>query len=408
MFILSIVYTLKYKFIQISCLVEAKKVFKESKSSYLTFLMSLANHIGAGNIVGVTTALIYGGAGSIFWMIITCFFMGIFSLMENTLAIRYREKIKGEYRGGAAYYISKGFKSKKLAIVFSVVLVLTNTIFFGSLQVNTLVESIRIPFSISNYIIIILLLLFSFFIVFRGTKRILKFIEGIVPIMTLVFMGISIITIIYNYRLLPLVIKSIITSAFTFKSVSGAILGGNFIIGMKRSAFSNEAGFGTAPSISAMADVKRPLSQGFVQVLGVYIDTIVMCTLLGIMILMYDMELTKFQGAELAVNIFKEIFGNFGLYIGSFFLFTFSIATWVSSYYAGESNMLYVYNNTKISYHHSIHFYRFLYIVGTIIGVLFSVNILWNFVDYGLILLGTINTFVIMRLEKVFKEELNK
>lgn len=368
--------------------------------------MTLASHIGAGNIVGVTTALIYGGPGSLLWMAIACFFMSIFSLIENTLAIKYRVKINGEYRGGASYYINNGIKATKLAILFSGILVLTNTIFFGSLQVNTLSESIKIPFSISDITIMLILLAFTYLVMFRGTRRIVKFIEGIVPIMTLIFFAISIVVIFYNYRLLPNLTVTIFISAFSFKSIGGALVGGAFIIGLKRSAFSNEAGFGTAPSIAAMSEVKSPVAQGYVQVLGVFVDTVFMCTLMGLMILVYNIDLQKFNGATLAVYIFEVIFGNVGLYIGSFFLFTFSIATWVSSYYAGESNMLYLGNHMKVKNESLIFFYRFLYLLGTFIGVFFTVETLWDFVDYGLVLLGLINIYTILRLEKEFKTEL--
>lgn len=407
MFLLSIVYTFKYRFMQIYFLKESKKVMKQSKSVYATFLMTLASHIGAGNIVGVTTALIYGGPGALFWMVVSCFFTSIFSLMENTLAVRYREVIKGENRGGSCYYIRKGLKLPALAVVFSGFLVLNSTIFFGPIQVNTIAQSIKIPFNVSNLIILLMLLFLAFFIIFRGTKKILRFVEVIVPIMTLCFFGISILTIIFNITRLPNVLSIIFIDAFTFKSIKGALLGGSLIIGLKRSSFSNEAGLGTAPSISAMSDNQSAVSQGYVQVFGVFVDTAFMCTLMGLMILVYDINLTNFEGASLAIYIFEVIFGDLGLYLGAFFLFTFAIATWVSSYYAGESNMIYISQNTKLTHKNSIIIYRIIFLAGTIFGIYLTNNILWNFVDYGLIFLGTINLYAILKLEKEFKIELN-
>jgi AGCS family alanine or glycine:cation symporter len=408
MFLLAIIYTCKYKFAQIRFVKESKKVMQQSKSVYMTFLMTLASHIGAGNIVGVTTALIYGGPGALLWMGIACFFTSIFSLMENTLAVRYREKINGENRGGSCYYICHGLKRPLLAVVFSGFLVLNSTIFFGPIQVNTIVEAIIIPFNIKKIYILFMLLFIAFFIIFRGTKKILKFVEIIVPIMTLCFLSISVLTIMINFREIPKVIKLIFQDAFTFQSLKGALLGGALIIGLKRSSFSNEAGLGTAPSISAMSDNPSAISQGYVQVLGVFVDTVLMCTLMGFMILVYDINLIKFEGASLAVHVFEVIFGNFGLYLGAFFLFTFAIATWVSSYYAGESNMLYLTQKLKISQSLSLWFYRLLYLTGTVCGIYLANNILWDFVDYGLVFLGTINLYAILKLEKEFKIELHK
>jgi AGCS family alanine or glycine:cation symporter len=406
LFILSIIYTFKYGFIQLKFIKESKKVLSKNRSAYLTFLMTLASHIGAGNIVGVTTALIYGGPGSLFWMWISCFFTSIFSLIENTLSVRYREVVDGENRGGSCYYIRNGLKAPYLAILFSFFLMLSNTIFFGPLQVNTISESLIIPFGISEVIVFLILLGFAFLVIFKGTKKILKFIEGIVPIMTLLFFAISVFTILFNLLSLPSILVLIIKDAFTFKSFSGALIGGSMIIGLKRSAFSNEAGLGTAPTISAMSNVKSPVAQSYVQVLGVFIDTALMCSLMGLMILVYDIDLQKFESATLAVYIFEVIFGKFGLYLGSFFLFTFAIATWVSSYYAGETNMLYLSKNLKVKTKRSLQLYKFLYLFGMIIGIFLNSSTLWIFVDYGLVFLGAINIYVIIRLEKVFKEEL--
>lgn len=406
MFILAIIYTFKYKFIQLRFITESKKVLRQNKSVYATFLMTLASHIGAGNIVGVTTALIYGGPGSLFWMWVSCLFTSIFSLIENTLAVKYKETINGENRGGSSYYIHKGLHKPILAIIFSGFLVLNSTIFFGPIQVNTVAQSIKIPFQVSNFFILCLLLLTALLIIFRGTKKILRFIEIIVPIMTLCFLGIAIITIVFNIKSIPGVFSIILKDAFTFQSVKGALIGGALIIGLKRSSFSNEAGLGTAPSISAMSENKSSISQAYVQVFGVFVDTVLMCTLMGLMILLYDINLTKYEGASLAIYIFEVIFGKFGFYLGAFFLFTFALATWVSSYYAGESNMLYIIKNTKLTNKSAIHIYQLIYLLGTIMGIYATNNILWDFVDYGIIFLGIINTYAILKLEKEFQNEL--
>ena len=169
LFIVSVYYTIKYKFIQFKCFRKTKEVLvnKKSKSAYSTFMMSLANHIGVGNIIGVTTALIYGGAGSIFWMCIFAIFMSVFSLIENTLAVKYRVFIDGEYRGVSAYYIKNGLHKNSFSFLVALFLVITSCIIFQSLQVNAVSESLFISFHLDKMIIYILIVLFAVFFIFN-------------------------------------------------------------------------------------------------------------------------------------------------------------------------------------------------------------------------------------------------
>ncbi len=402
-FILSIIFTIKYHFMQFKFISESKKALK-NKSNYLTFLLSLGAHIGAGNIVGVTTALIIGGPGTIFWMIITTLFTTIFSLMENTLGYHYRIKIDDEYRGGSCYYIHQGLKSPFLAIIFCIFLVLSSTIFFEPIQVNCVIEGIRYIINIPKIILFIILLIFSFLVIFRGTKSILNFIEKIVPIMTLIFLGISIIAIIYKINYLPNVIKIIFKDVWNIKAGSIGVV----MVGIKRSLFSNEAGLGTSPSINSRSIVDNPLQQSFLQVLTCFIDTVVMCSLLGILILIYPIEVNNYQGTELSIVIFEQILGNFGKYIGVFFLFTFSLATIVSSFYSGETNMLYLSTFYKIPIKTTKIIYKILFIFGIFLGIFMNNKTIWNLVDYGLICLGLIHLIVLILLQHDFKQDIIK
>ncbi len=402
-FLISIIYTIKYRFIQLNFPRESRKALK-NKSSYITFLMSLGAHIGAGNIVGVTTALIYGGPGALFWMIVCTIFTTIFSLMENTLGIKYRTVIDGEYRGGSSYYILKGLNSKTLAIIFSLFLVVSSTIFFGPIQVNAISEAINYLFPIDKIIIFIIIIAFCILVIFRGTKIITKFIEKIVPFMTLAFFLLSLIVILININLLKDVVLIIIKDAFNFKS--GFI--GVAVVGIKRSLFSNEAGLGTAPSINAMSDVDKPIRQGYLQVLACFIDTVIMCTMLGIMIIMYNIDVKQYDGADLSIYLFEVILGNYGRYIGCFFLFIFATATIVSGFYGSESNMLFLRTIKKISIRKLKLFHKTLFIGGIAIGVFMTTKAMWQLVDYGLVILGLVNIVIIIKLEKEFSIEIPK
>lgn len=406
-FLIAIIYSIKYRFIQIYFLKESRKSFRKEKTSYYAFLMTLASHIGAGNIVGVTTALIIGGPGSILWMIISSFFLGIYALFENTLSVKYSTIINNETRGGACFYIDKGLGNKKLAIIFSFLLLCSSTIFFGPLQVNTLSQSLIIPFNFEKWIILLLMIGFAFLVIFRGTKKILSFIDKLVPIMTLVFLLVGLITIIYNYKSLPNVVILIVKDAFNIKSIAGAITGGSLIIGLKRSHFSNEAGLGTTPTLSGMSNIKSSVSQGYVQVLSVFIDTAVMCTIMGVMILLYDIEIFRYEGVELAIHIYEIILGDFGKYLGSFLLFSFSFATWISSYYAGETNILYLQSALNKNKNQIRKLYKILFLISTIFGIYSTGLAVWDAIDIGMVILGIMNIYVMYKLENDFKNELN-
>ena len=387
-FFLALIATVRYGFIQFRAFKETKKILvdEKNKSSYSSFLVSLAAHIGTGNIVGISTALIYGGPGSLFWMWIFTLFSSIFSLMENTLAQVYKVKINGENRGGASFYILRGFNNRFLATVFSIFFLLTNTIFFQPLQVNTISESLSIVFGIDKLIILILLFLFTYFVIFKGTKRIVRFCEHIVPIMSVGYIAVTVMVILVNIKFFPSVLSLILKEAFSLKAITSGSATSCLIIGFKRSLFSNETGLGTAPSISAMADTKKPLQQGFVQVIGAFTDTIIICSLTGFMILIYQFDLNLYQGVDLIIYIFERILGGLGIYLALFFMLSFAIATVVSQFYLGESNLLFmVANNKRRKFY--LFIYKVFFLLGITIGVNFTTRAIFGFVDQGMIFL---------------------
>lgn len=407
-FIISIYLTFKYKFIQFKSIGVCLKVLKKeknngSKKAYQTFLVSLANHIGVGNIVGVISALIIGGPGSIFWMWIFAIFSSIYSIMENTLSVKYRDEIDGEYRGGSAYYIIKGLKTNNkikyvLGIIISVFLVLSNTVLFQPLQVNTVSISLEMLLGFPKYLVLLLLLILCLFVIFKGTKKIIKFSEIIVPVMSVLFILIGLLIILFNIKIFPNVIKTIVVNAFDKK----AILSGCIFVGFRRSLFSHEAGLGTAPSITAMAENVKPIEEGYISSVGVFVDTIVMCSLTGFMILIYNVDLNKFTGVDLVMHIFEIIFGSFGKYLAFFFLLTFALATIVSEFYLGESNMLFI-NKSIIGKL----IYKGLFILGIVMGIYLDTSSIWIIIDFGIIILGIINIYVLIKLRKDFEYELN-
>lgn len=403
-FIVAIFWTFYLRFPQFRLRKELKKINQDQKqSAYQTFLVSLATHIGTGNLIGVTTGLIIGGPGVIFWMWIFAFFSSSLALVENTYAQVFKEKIDGENRGGASYYIKSGLDNRLLSIIFLSSLFLTNTIFFPPLQVNTIVMASNEIFGLNITIIGLLLFLSLSLIVFRGTKKIVKASEKIVPFMAISYTVIVLFLILIDYQSIPYVIKLIIMGAFKAESFNLGFLITVMTLGIKRSLFSNEAGLGTTPSISAMSDVAKPTDQGYFQMLGVFVDTLLMCTITGIFILQRIEDFSNFTSSDIFTVIFVREFGKFGYLISFGFLFIFAFASLIGQYYLGESNALFIIKEIKVSSKMVIFIYRIIFSIGIIIGIYYSTARILSLIDFGLIALGFTNIWVLYKLEKSIK-----
>ena len=399
---ISIIWSIYLKFPQFKVLKEVRKFNDKypNHDTYKTFLVSLATNLGTGNLVGVTTGIIIGGPGIIVWMWIFGFFSSVLSYIENIYAVRYQEKIEGEIRGGACYYILKGLNNPILSLCFAVFLLLTNTIFFPPIQVNTIINAILPIISVNKYIIGVLIILFILFIVFKGTKKIINVTNKIVPIMTISFTAVIMFLLIVNYNTLCTTIKLIFNSAFNFKSMGVGLVVNTISVGIRRSLFSHEAGLGTMPSITGMSNAPTPLIQGYFGMLSVYVDTLLLCTITGIVIVQLDINYNMYEGADLVIEIFKYNLGSIGKLIGSIFLFIFAFSSLLGQYYLGESNALLFNKTFKFKKEKIILFYKIIFVIGLLLGVFFKMNAIMWLVDIGLLLLGTSNIIVLILLER--------
>lgn len=400
---LSIIYSFKLKFLNLRGF---KHVFKDIKqnNTYQTFLVSLGSHIGTGNIVGVSSCLILGGSGTVFWMWTFTIFSSVFSYIENVLSLKARERIDGENRSGASFYIYKYLGNKKLAIIVSAILILTNTILFQQIQVNTISESLIYSFKINKSLSLIIILGFTFLFIFRGTKMIVKLEELIVPLMMILYLGISLYVIIFNYKQIPNIFKDIFFNALNIKDIGLASILFCATLGMKRSFFSNEAGLGTIPSISGMSEVASPEAQARIQVFGVFIDTF-FCTLTALMILIYHVDLNNLNGCEVIIKLFEVMFDKIGMVFGIFFLITFALATLISQYYLGETNMFFITKKLKIGNEKKFKLiFKLLFVIGIVFGVYLNLNQIFEIIDYTLVGLGIINIYSIVKIMKKDKK----
>lgn len=397
-FVTAIFFTILLRFPQRKVL---KEVFNKGNSTSLqTLLVSLASHIGTGNLVGITTGIILGGPGVIFWMWIYAFFSSSFSLVENTYAVVYQKNINGEFIGGASHYIERGLNKKKLGLLFAICLFITNAILFPPLQINTIVMTIDYIFDIPAIYVALAIILIMILFVFRGTKTLLKLTDFIVPIMASTYVLVMSFLILLDITTIPSIIILIIKSAFNIKTLGISSCIYALSIGVRRSIFSNEAGLGTTPTFSAMSNNENPTTQGYFQMLGVFIDTLVICTLTGVFILQSNVDLTLSAGADVIIKILELKLGNFGKMLAMFFLLAFAFSSILGEFYMAEANMLSVINQNQQRFKIA---YRVIFSLTIFFGAFYTTSRAMSVVDYGLVILGSINLIAIFLLEKRLK-----
>jgi len=402
-FIISIVLTIKYRFPQFKVF---KEIFKKGNNkSFQTLFVSMASHIGTGNLVGITTGIIIAGPGFLFWMWIYAFFSSIFAFIENKYAVIYQTVVNDECYSGAPYYIRKGLNNKVLSIIFAFGILIINLFIFPPFQINAITISIKYILDIPNiYIGLFLLLIFILF-VYPGTKSLVKLTNFIVPIMSILYLVVNIFIIIYNIEYLPKTLLNIVSSATNIKTFGISTIIFVFTTGVKRSIFSNEAGLGTTPSIAGMEQGVNSTTQGYFQMFGVYVDTLILCTLTGIFVVQTMMskniDLTNFQGPDLIIYLMNIYFEHVGVFLGIFFLICFAFSSVLGEFYLGENNLLFISNNKFFKI-----FYRIIFSIMLIFGVFFTTEQAMNLVDVGIIILGIINLIVILLLLKKDKWKL--
>ena len=357
-----IFFTISSKFVQLRmlpemfrALVEKPETLKNGEkgiSPFQAFAISAGSRVGTGNIAGVATAIVLGGPGAVFWMWIIAFIGAASAFIEATLAQVYKVHDKeGGFRGGPAYYITKGLNQKWLGITFAVLITVTFAFVFNTVQSNTIAESLRTQYHISPVITGIILAVITAIIIFGGVRSIATLSSLIVPIMAIVYVGIVLFILLMNFDQIIPMIGTIIKSAFGMEQVAGGAVGTAILQGIKRGLFSNEAGMGSAPNAAATAAVPHPVKQGLLQSLGVFFDTMLVCTATAIMILLYSG--LKFgekapQGVEVTQSALNEHLGSPGGIFLTVAITLFAFSSVVGNYYYGQSNIEFLSKNKAI------------------------------------------------------------
>lgn len=374
-------------------------------SPFETLTLSLAARIGVGSLAGIAIGIYKGGIGTIFWLLLSSLITLPNSFVESTLAVIYRKKDGKYYKGGPSYYINSGLGFKKLSIVYAMVICLCYLGGFLAIQSNTISLSLKTYLNIPTIISGILIALLAFMVIYKGIKRIAKFTSFFVPIMGIGYLLITLYIIFSNINLLPNIFINIIKSAFNINSFGYGILT-SIIIGIQRGIFSNESGIGTGAVSSGTSNTKYPIKQGYLQMIGVYFTTFVVCTVTSLVILTSNVNLNSFNdinGIEITLMALKYHLGDFGTTILIFTIFAFAFSTIASGYYYGESNIKYLFKNIN---NKGLLILKIIVVIIILYGSIMSPSKLWNFVDIGVGILAIINSIAIFLLRKDIMEEM--
>lgn len=369
-----------------------------SVSSFQAFAISIASRVGTGNLAGVATAIAIGGPGAVFWMWVIALLGASSSFVESTLAQLFKVKGEGAFRGGPAYYIQKGLGKRWWAVTFSVLITITFGFAFNTVQSNTIASAFDECFSFPREWMALILSLLTLVIVFGGIKSISRFSEVVVPVMAIAYIVLALVIVVMNIGRIPEILLMIVENAFGVGQAAGGAVGMGMIMGIKRGLFSNEAGEGSTPNAAAVATVSHPVKQGLIQALGVYTDTLVICTATAFIILCSGMFLEGHDGIVLTQKAIDAELGG-GHQYGSIFvslaILFFAFTSIIANYYYGETNIRFIRDNNLL-----IGIYRLLVGVVVYLGAVMSLDLVWGFADITMALMTLCNLVAIVMLGK--------
>jgi len=377
---------------------------KKALSGIQTLIVSTATRVGMGNLVGVVAAVSAGGAGAIFWMWLSAVLGSATAFVEGTLAQKYKtvDNLYGGYKGGPAYYLDKLFKGKKKKSILAILFALSGLLCWcGISQVigNSVSSSFKNAFGLNPYITTSILTVLAAIIVLRKNSTV-KVLDVMVPIMSVLYFAFTLFIIIKNITLLPSVFSRIFEEAFGIKAVAGGGLGAVIMNGVKRGLFSNEAGSGSAPCAAAAASVKDPVEAGLLQSLGVFIDTLVICSCTAfIMLLSPSSVINGKSGMDLLQSSFVYHMGPLGSVAIALMLFLFSFSTFLGILFYARSNVSYIFGENWLSQT----LYKILALVMLFIGGLAEYTFVWDLGDFGIALMTLFNVIALIPFSKEVK-----
>lgn len=410
---LGIYFTVKMKFMQILYLKEiVRSIFEKAPkakdgskeiSSMQAFFIGAATRIGTGNMAGVAIAITVGGPGAIFWMWFAAVLGGASAFVESTLAQIYKVKTDEGFKGGPGYYIQKQSGLKWPSVIFAFMIILSFGLIFNAVQTNTITSAFHYSFGLSPALMGVFITILTALIIFGGVKRIANFTQIIVPIMSIFYISLALYIIGTNISDVPAAFVNIFKSAFGIEQIAGGGIGVAIMNGVKRGLFSNEAGMGSAPNAAATANVSHPVKQGFVQLLGVFFDTLIVCSCTAFIIMLSNVETTgELSGIEITQAAMTQHFGSWASIFLAFAIFTFAFSSIVGGYYYGEANLSFIHNSSL-----ALLIYRIAVLIMIMFGALANLQIVWNLADLSMAIMAVINLIAIAFLGKFSFAALN-
>ena len=400
-------FTVRMRFVQFRMLGEMVRLLNDSPvkvkgqerhiSSFQAFTVSLASRIGTGNLAGVATAIVVGGPGAVFWMWVMALFGAATAFVESTLGQLYKLRHSESFIGGPAYYIQRGLHCRWMAVLFAILITVTFGLANNSVQTNTICGAMEGAFGWNPTIVGIVLMVLTLLVVFGGIQRIARVSSILVPLMALGYLILALVIIVMNIHLIPHVFKVIIESAFGLEQAVGGTVGAAIMNGVKRGLFSNEAGEGSAPNAAATAAVSHPVKQGFIQALGVFTDTLVVCSCTAFIILISGFyEHPQLNGIMLTQEALESQVGPLGPIFIALAILMFAYSSMIGNYYYGEANIRFMTNRPIV-----LTVYRILSGgVMVMLGALLSLNTVWSIIDFCMALLTVCNLVAIILLGK--------
>ena len=379
-----------------------KKADDQGMSSFQALATAIAAQVGTGNITGCATALVSGGPGALFWVWVSAFFGMATIYAEAVLAQRYRTTVNGKVTGGPAYYIRAAFKGtfgKVLAGVFSVLIILALGFMGNMVQSNSIGDAFHNAFGMSHLAVGIVVALIAAFIFLGGVQRIAAVTEKIVPIMAAFYIVGCVVILVMNYKTLPNAFTQIFALAFNPQAMAGGVAGVTvqqaMRFGVARGLFSNEAGMGSTPHAHALAKVNHPREQGAVAILGVFIDTFVVLTLTGLVLITSGLIPEGLTGTSLTQAAFSQAFGGFGPVFIAICMFFFAFSTIIGWYFFGQSNFKALFGEKALPV------YSVIVVVFILVGSTLKVDLVWAMADFFNGLMAVPNLLALLALSGV-------
>lgn len=399
-------FSLKTKFVQIRMFGEMVRLLGESAgkpengekhiSSFQAFAISIASRVGTGNLAGVATAIAVGGPGAVFWMWLMALLGAASSFVESTLAQLYKTHGKDSYVGGPAYYMRKGLKQPWMGTLFAVLITITFGFAFNSVQSNTICAAFEHAFGWEHTVVGIVITVSTILIIFGGVQRIARVSSILVPVMALGYVLLALFIVALNITEVPAVIRLIVSHAFGWEQALGGGMGVALMQGIKRGLFSNEAGMGSAPNVAATAHVTHPVKQGLIQALGVFTDTLLICTCTAFIILFSGVSINgETNGVQLTQLALTHEIGQWGNVFVAVALFFFAFSSILGNYYYGEANIRYFSRSKWV-----LVVYRLLVGGMVMFGAVASLEVAWGLADITMGLMALFNLIAISLLGK--------